>query len=131
MAGKTPFVLIARIRVKEGMVEKCLNLAEIVDKAVEASEPGMIFHNFDSDPDDPSCFIWTEVYKNSDAFLYHVSNPPVTEYIEKQTEIAESVSLEIYGEISQEMTETLDALPFPVKHFKTTSVGYIRSEHFA
>ena len=53
------------------------------------------------------------------------------EYIEKQTEIAESISLEIYGEISQEMTGTLDDLPFPVKHFKTTRVGYIRTEHFA
>ncbi len=131
MAGATPFVLIARIRVKEGMVEECLDLAETVDKAVETSEPGMIFHNFDSDPDDPSGFTWTEVYKNSQAFLYHASNPPVMEYIEKQAEIAEAISLEIYGEISQEMTGTLDALPFPVKHFKTTRVGYIRSEYFA
>ena len=131
MAGNTPFVLIARIQVKEGMVDECLDLAEAADKVVEASEPGMLFHNFDSDPDDPLGFTWTEVYKNSEALLYHASNPPVMEYMEKQAEISDAISLEIYGEISQEVTEALDALPLPVKHFKTTRVGYIRREYFS
>jgi len=53
MAGEPSFVLIARIQVKEGVVDQCVDLAETADKAVEASEPGMLFHNFDSDPDDP------------------------------------------------------------------------------
>ncbi|MBT4980534.1 MAG: hypothetical protein HOL51_23240 [Gemmatimonadetes bacterium] len=53
MAGEPSFVLIARIQVKEGMVDQCVDLAETADKAVEASEPGMLFHHFDSDPDDP------------------------------------------------------------------------------
>jgi len=35
------------------MVDQCVDLAETADKAVEASEPGMLFHSFDSDPDDP------------------------------------------------------------------------------
>ena len=82
MAGNTPFVLIARIQVKEGMVDECLDLAEAADKVVEASEPGMLFHNFDSDPDDPLGFTWTEVYKNSEALLSQASNPPVMEYME-------------------------------------------------
>lgn len=47
------FALIARIQVKEGMVDQCVDLAETADKAVEASEQGMLFHNFDSDSDDP------------------------------------------------------------------------------
>ena len=131
MAGETPFLLIARIQVKEGMVDQCLDIAETADKAVEASEPGMLFHNFDSDPDDPLGFTWTEVYKNSKAFLNHVSNPPIMEYIEKQVELADAISLEIYGEISQGMTETLDTMPFPVKHFKTTRVGFIRRDYFS
>ena len=53
------------------------------------------------------------------------------EYIEKQVELADAISLEIYGEISQEMTETLDTMPFPVKHFKTTRVGFIRRDYFS
>ena len=53
MAGEPSFVLIARIQVKEGMVDQCVDLADTTDKAVEAGEPGMLFHNFDSDPDDP------------------------------------------------------------------------------
>ena len=47
MAGEDPFVLIARVRVKEGMVDQYLEIADEADKAVEASEPGMLFHNFD------------------------------------------------------------------------------------
>ena len=38
MAGEPSFVLIARIQVKEGMVDQCVDLAETVDKAVETSE---------------------------------------------------------------------------------------------
>ena len=35
------------------MVEEYLDIANEVDNAVELSEPGMLFHNFDADPDDP------------------------------------------------------------------------------
>ena len=49
--GKNPFILIARIHVKEGMIEEYLDIANEVDNAVELSEPGMLFHNFDADPD--------------------------------------------------------------------------------
>ena len=55
-SGKNPFILIARIQVKEGMVDEYLEIANSVDNAVEASEPGMLFHNFDSDPDRPTGF---------------------------------------------------------------------------
>ena len=47
---ETPFVLIARVKVKPGEVENYLKIAEEVDKAVEISEPGMLFHNLDADP---------------------------------------------------------------------------------
>ena len=42
--GNNPFILIARIHVKEGMVEEYLDIANEVDNAVELSEPGMLFH---------------------------------------------------------------------------------------
>ena len=131
MAGEDPFVLIARVRVKEGMVDQYLEIADEADKAVEESEPGMLFHNFDSDPDDPLVFCWTEVYQNSEALLAHVANPPVGTYVEKHAELADDLSLEIYGDISQEVTDTIAEMGVPMKHFQRTRVGYIRHENFS
>ena len=37
-----PFILIARIRVKEGKVEEYLKIAKEADDAVNASEPDML-----------------------------------------------------------------------------------------
>ena len=73
--SENPFVLLARITVKEGMVDEYLKIAEEVDKAVEKTEEGMLFHSFDRDPDDQYKFVWTEVYRNSDDFLFHADNP--------------------------------------------------------
>ena len=64
----TPFLLLARIHVKPGCVEEYLELARVTDAAVQASEPGMIHHTFDQDPDDPQAFVWSEVYANDAAF---------------------------------------------------------------
>ena len=128
--GDTPFVLIARIQVKDGMVEEYLEIADEVDNAVELSEPGMLFHNFDADPDDPLAFTWTEVYTNSEAFIKHDANPPVQEYITKHAELADGFTIEIYGNVSQNVINTINRLGVPFKHFKTTKVGYVREKNF-
>jgi quinol monooxygenase YgiN len=112
------------------MVENYLNIANEVDKAVELSEPGMLFHNFDSDPDDPLAFTWTEVYSNSDAFIKHDANPPVQEYVKKHAELADGFTIEIYGNVSTNVIDTINRLGVPLKHFKTTRVGYVRDENF-
>lgn len=129
-SGKNPFILIARIQVKEGMVDEYLEIANSVDNAVEASEPGMLFHNFDSDPEDPLAFTWTEVYSNSNAFIKHDANPPVQEYVTKHAELADGFTIEVYGNVSQEVIETINRLGIPLKHFKTTKVGYVRAKNF-
>ena len=129
-SGKNPFILIARIQVKEGMVDKYLEIANSVDNAVEASEPGMLFHNFDSDPEDPLAFTWTEVYSNSKAFIKHDANPPVQEYVTKHAELADGFTIEVYGNVSQEVIDTINRLGIPLKHFKTTKVGYVRAKNF-
>ena len=133
-SGKNPFILIARIQVKEGMVDEYLEIANSVDNAVEASEPGMLFHNFDSDPSNELKFTWTEIYKNDAALIFHINNPPVGEYVEKHFELAESIEIEIYGKLA---TETIDTISqawgpanIPFKHFKTTNVGYYRNSIF-
>ena len=128
--GNNPFILIARIHVKEGMVEQYLDIANEVDNAVELSEPGMLFHNFDADPDDPLAFTWTEVYSNSDAFIKHDANPPVQEYVAKHAELADGFTIEIYGNVSKNVIETINRLGIPLKHFKTTRVGYVREKNF-
>ena len=129
--NETPFVLLARITVKEGMVDAYLEIAEEVDQAVEKTEEGMLFHSFDRDPNDQHKFVWTEVYRKSDDFLFHADNPPVLEYVEKHAELATHFSIEIYGNVSNEVIETINSREIPLKHFASTSVGYIRSERFA
>ena len=126
----TPFVLLARITVKEGMVNDYLSIAAEADKAVEKTEEGMLFHNFDADPDDPHKFVWTEVYRKSEDFLFHADNPPVQDYVAKHSELATHFSIEIYGNVSQEVIDKINSLEIPLKHFATTSVGHVRSERF-
>ena len=129
--SENPFVLLARITVKEGMVDAYLEIAEDVDRAVKNTEEGMLLHTFDRDPDDPHKFVWTEVYRKSDDFLFHADNPPVLEYVEKHAELATHFSIEIYGNVSNEVIEAINSREIPLKHFASTSVGYIRSERFA
>ena len=128
--GENPFVILARITVKDGMVNDYLAIAEEADKAVEKTEEGMLFHNFDADPDDPNKFVWTEVYRKSEDFLFHADNPPVQDYVAKHSELATHFSIEIYGNVSQEVIDKINSLEIPLKHFATTSVGYVRSERF-
>ena len=129
--SENPFVLLARITVKEGMVDAYLEAAEEVDKEVEKTEEGMLLHTFDRDPDDPHKFVWTEVYRKSDDFLFHADNPAVLGYVEKHEELATHFSIEIYGNVSNEVIEAINSREIPLKHFASTSVGYIRSERFA
>ena len=91
--GENPFILIARVHVKDGMLDQYFNIANQVDNAVEASEPGMLFHNFDADPDDALAFTWTELYANSDAFIAHDANPPVQDYVAKHMELGDGAQL--------------------------------------
>ena len=67
--SEIPFILLAKLKIKEDKVTECLEIADKIDKAVEADEPGMLYHTFDQDPDDPLRFVWSEVYKNDDALL--------------------------------------------------------------
>lgn len=127
----SPFVLLARITVKQGMINEYLSIAEEADKAVKRTEEGMLFHNFDADPDDPNKFVWTEVYRRSEDFLFHADNPPVGDYVAKHSELATHFSIEIYGNVSQAVIDKINSLEIPLKHFSTTPVGFVRSERFS
>ena len=118
------------LQLKKEKVDAYLEIAEEVDRAVENTEEGMLLHTFDRDPDDPHKFVWTEVYRKSNDFLFHADNPPVLEYVEKHAELATHFAIEIYGNVSRKVIEAINSREIPLKHFASTSVGYIRSERF-
>ena len=121
----TPFMLLARIHVKPGCVDQYLELDRITDEAVRASEPGMIHHTFDQDPDDPQAFVWSEVYANDEAFSDHVSNPPVQEYLQKHAELGDGFSVEVYGTVGDDCRQLMESFGLPLKIFET-KLGYSR-----
>ena len=121
----TPFILLARIHVKPGCVDSYLELARATDTAVQASEPGMIHHTFDQDPDDPQAFVWSEVYANDAAFSAHVANPPVQEYLKKHAERGDGCSIEVYGTVGDACRTLMESFGLPLKIFKTR-LGYSR-----
>ena len=134
--GKNPFLLIARIGLKEdvtesgSLVEEYLGIAQEVDEAVYESEPGMLFHNFDMHPDGANSgkFVWSEVYLNSEALIAHINNPPVQAYVEKHAELAETFEIEVYGNLSDDAIDAVEGLGVPFKHFRTSAVGFIRED---
>ena len=91
----------------------------------------MLLHSFDADPDDDHKFVWTEIFRSSDDFIAHIENPPVQDYVEKHGEIANELSIEVYGKISDQCMNKIQSLGVPFKHFKATSVGYFRPERFS
>jgi len=125
--GSNPFILLAKVTVKDDKVDNYFEIAKEVDQAVEKSEEGMLFHNFDKDPDNENVFIWTELYRDSNALLFHLNNPPVQEYVLKHANLAESLSIEIYGNVSEEAINALNSMEIPIKNYKTSNVGFIRS----
>ena len=129
--GTNPFILLARITVSPGKLDAYLDLAAGVDGEVEASEPGMLFHNFDQDSTDPHKLVWSEVYRQSDDFLFHADNPPVVDYVGKHADLAESFTIEIYGTVSQAVIDKINDLGVPLQYFPTSRVGFVRSERFA
>ena len=125
-----PFILIARIRVKEGKVEEYLKIAKEADNAVNASEPDMLIHTFDQDPTDPLEFTWSEVYRTSEAMVHHINNPPVVAYVEKHQEIADKFEIEVYGNITDETIKAIENLNVPFKHFKKLKLDILEKKNF-
>ena len=105
--------------VKEGKVDEYLALAAKTDAAVMRSEPGMLHHTFDVDPDDPRTFVWSEQYADDAALRFHLANPPVVEYLEAHAPLAESLSVEVYGTLAPDTAEWFGGLGFPLKVYKS------------
>jgi quinol monooxygenase YgiN len=116
--------------IPEDKVADYLKAAETVDDAVNESEPGMLHHTFDQDPDDPCKFVWSECYSSDAALLNHLVNPPVGAYLGAHTELCggldeKTFTVEIYGTLADATKEEANKLPVPVKYFDT-KFGYNR-----
>ena len=99
--SQTPYVLIARVKVKEGKVDDYLQLAAAADNGVMTAEPGMLHHTFDISPDDPQCFTWSEAYLNDAALGAHLTNPAIGVYLEAHAPLCESFEVEVYGTLGE------------------------------
>ena len=125
VTGEKAFVLIARLHALPNAAEDVLRLSEAADEAVKASEPGMLLHNFDQDPSDSLGFVWTEVYANSAALVFHLENPPLQKYLADVNPLLDSFTVELYGEVSAEAVSMLRSTGTPTSHFET-KFGYVR-----
>ena len=48
------------------------------------------------------------------------------DYVGQHAQLGEGFTLEIYGNVSEAVIQNIADLGFPLKHFKTTRVGYVR-----
>jgi quinol monooxygenase YgiN len=125
VTGDKPFVLIARLHALPNASGEVLRLSEAADAAVKASEPGMLLHTFDQDPSDPLGFVWTEVYANSAALVFHLENPPLQKYLADVSPLLDNFTVELYGEVSAEAVNMLRSTGTPTSHFQS-KFGYVR-----
>ena len=123
---ETPFVIIARVQVKDGKQEEYMKLGKEIDDIVNETEQRMLFHDLNCDFDNSCSFTWTEILKDSSSFVFHLNSPDVKRTIKKQVELIDSWSIEIYGKVSEEVLGKIRELDVPFKYFKTTGVNYVR-----
>ena len=124
-AGSSAFVLIARLHALPGQADQVVAMSAAVDKKVEAGEPGMLLHTFDRDPSDPQGFIWTEVYENSEALVFHLNNADLGAYLEAVSPLLDEFTVELYGAVSDQAVAALRATGTPTTHYPNL-LGYIR-----
>ena len=126
LSEETPFLIIARVKVKDGKQKEYIELGKEIDDIVNETEPGMLFHDLNCDSKDSCSFTWTEILKDSSSFVFHLNSPFVKETIIKQVNLIDEWSIEIYGNVSKEVIEKVEELEVPFNYFKTTGVNYVR-----
>ena len=120
----TPFLLLARIHVKPGCVDQYLEIAQAADAAVKASEPGMIHHTFDRDPEDPQAFVWSGSMPTMMLFV-RMCPILVQHYLQQHAELGDGFSVEVYGTVVDDCRSLMESLGLPLKIFET-ALGYSR-----
>ena len=106
-------------------MQKLHNMTLWCVSAVQAFEPGIIHHTFDQDPESKQGFTWSEVYKVDSAFLAHLANILVVEYLIKHAEIGDSFSVEVCGTVVVEGRNAREATRRRLK-IHASKCGYSR-----
>ena len=83
----------------------------------------MLFRKFDHDPYYQQKFVSTAVYRESGVFLFRGDISLVQGDVEKHMKLAMHFSIEIYGNVSDEVIQKVNSLEFPLKLFATSSGG--------
>jgi len=120
-SSSTPFIVMGRVTIKPGKDGEYIGLARRTDNEVKATEPGTLHQTFNADPSDRKKFVWSEIYQNDAAFVAHLKNEPVGEYLTQQKELATDFSLEVYGTVGDEVKRAIQKTGLPVKYLKTQS----------
>ena len=124
-AGPTALVLIARLHALRGQAEQVIALSGVVDQKAEAGEPGMPLHTFDCDPGDSQGLIWTEVYENSEALIFHMNNSDLGANVAAVSPVLDEFTVELYGAVSEEAVAALRATGTPNTHYPNV-LGYVQ-----
>ena len=85
--GDEEIVLVARLRVKEGMVDEAKNAAlSLVDSS--RAEEGCIKYDVHQSIEDETVLIWHEVWTSKNALDEHFQKPYFTSFFAKVEEVA-------------------------------------------
>ena len=85
----------------------------------------MLNHTFVQDPENPLRFIWSEVYKNDVAFIAHLANPGVREYLQENPKLIDDFTVYVYRTVGKKCLELMNKTGVPCKVF-TTKLEYTR-----
>jgi hypothetical protein len=70
-------------------------------------------------------FVWTEVYADSEALLFHLNNADLGAYLDAVSPHLDGFTIELYGAVSAEAVAALRATGNSVTHYANV-LGYVR-----
>ena len=85
----------------------------------------MLHHSFDQDSENPLIFVWCQAYKNDEAFIIHLDNPAVGEYLKEHSKLTDDFTVEVYGTVGDKYLKIMKGTGFLFKIFQS-KLGFIR-----
>ena len=119
------FIVLARIRIKDGCVDDYIAMSKATDDLVQQHESGTAHHVFVADPKDPLSFTWAEAFVNDEAFLEHLNAPHISDYFKKHEQLGTSFSLEFYGSIGEPSLKAMQSSGISFTVYET-ACGFTR-----
>ena len=125
--SSTPFIVITRVRINVDKVDEYVDLAKKTGESIQLTEPGILHHTFGALEDSSGCFVWSEVYRNDQAFVDHLANAVVGEFLSLQEELSEDFVVEVYGNVGEVCKQQMLETKLPMKFYTSVyDCGYTR-----